>query len=252
MIIKYDLFAPTLQRDVFIHMYLPDNYLESQKQYPVLYMFDGHNLFFDEDATYGRSWRLLNHLYALEQEIIVVGLECSHEGNERLCEYAPWSFYDPEFGSGFEGKGRATMDFIVKELKPYVDRHFPTRPDRRHTWIAGSSCGALMSLYALMAYSKVFSKAAALSPYVLPSGSSLLYAASHIRMRMPSSLYLSWGAQEGHTGHEFVQETALLTTLANLLLKKGVKLQFDVQPLGEHCEAEWENRADAFLRFLIQ
>lgn len=250
MVIKYDLYSSQLHRTVRIHMYLPDDYLSSQKQYPVLYMFDGHNLFFDEDATFGRSWRLLNYLYSLPQPIIVVGLECSHEGDARLSEYAPYPFYDPEFGKGFEGKGRQTMNFLVQTLKPYVDLHFPTKPGRQTTCIAGSSCGGLMAIYALYAYSAVFSKAAALSPYVLPSQSSLLTHANRQRIKLPSSLYLSWGAHEGNTGHEFVQETTILTNLANILLKKGVKIQFDVSPVGEHCEAQWESRANAFLRFL--
>ena len=29
---------------------------DPDKRYPVLYMFDGHNVFFDSDATYGKSW----------------------------------------------------------------------------------------------------------------------------------------------------------------------------------------------------
>ncbi|MGM9960060.1 MAG: alpha/beta hydrolase-fold protein, partial [Allobaculum sp.] len=71
MIVKFDLNSDQLQRTVKIHMYLPDDYLSSQEKYPVLYMFDGHNLFFDEDATFGRSWRMLNSLYALDRKIIV-------------------------------------------------------------------------------------------------------------------------------------------------------------------------------------
>lgn len=251
MIIKYDLYSSSLERDVTIHMYLPDDYMNSHKTYPVLYMFDGHNLFFDEDATYGRSWRLLNHLYALEEDIIVVGIECSHEGNERLSEYAPFDFYDAEFGGGIDGKGDATMDFILHTLKPYVDHHFPARKDRRHTWIGGSSCGGLMAIYALCTCSSVFSKAVALSPYVLPCDSSLLYCADQVYIHSPSSLYLSWGAREGNTAHEFVGETACLTELANILLSKGVRMEFHVKPLGEHDEAEWESLVDSFLRFLV-
>ncbi len=250
MIIKYDLYSGQLKRNVHIHMYLPDDYLSSQQQYPVLYMFDGHNLFFDEDATYGRSWRLLNYLYELPKPMIVVGLECNHEGLERLNEYAPYPFYDPDFSRGFEGRGRQTMNFIIRTLKPYVDLHFPTLPDRGHTWIAGSSCGGLMAIYALYAYSPYFSRAAALSPYVLPSISSLLTHINRQRLRLPSALYLSWGAKEGNSAHEFVQETVALTNLANILLKKGVKIQFDVSAAGEHCEAQWESLAYTFLRFL--
>lgn len=252
MIVKFDLNSDQLQRTVKIHMYLPDDYLSSQEKYPVLYMFDGHNLFFDEDATFGRSWRMLNSLYALDRKIIVAGLECNHEGNERLSEYAPYPFYDPEFGESFDTKGRQTMDFIVYTLKPYIDLHFPTIPNWMNTWIAGSSCGALMAIYALYAYSRFFSRAAALSPYVLPSQSSLLYAANRTRIKMPSALYMSWGAREGNTGHEFIEETKVLTELANILLKKGVRIQFDVQPFGEHCEAAWEELTPKFLRYLTK
>lgn len=233
-----------------IHMYLPDDYLESQAKYPVLYMFDGHNLFFDEDATFGRSWRLPDHLGALAQPILIVGIECSHEGNERLSEYGPYDFYDPEFGGSFKGEGDKTMEFIVRTLKPYIDSHFPSRPNRASTWIGGSSCGGLMALYALCAYNKVFSRALCLSPYIAPSISPLLVLADTCTIRRPSRLYLSWGAREGWNGHEFVNETKNLTDLANLLMPKGVHIRFNVKPWGEHCEQAWEAEADEFLRYI--
>ena len=91
-----------------------------------------------------------------------------------------------------------------------------------------------------------------MSPYVLPSQSSLLYAANRTRIKMPSGLYLSWGAREGTTGHEFIEETKVLTELANILLKKGVRIQFDFQPFGEHCEAAWEALTPKFLRYLTK
>lgn len=36
-----------------LHIYLPESYFNSHQEYPVMYFFDGHNLFFDEVATYG-------------------------------------------------------------------------------------------------------------------------------------------------------------------------------------------------------
>ena len=40
----------------FAYIYLPKSYFrEPNRRYPVLYMFDGHNVFFDEDATYGQK-----------------------------------------------------------------------------------------------------------------------------------------------------------------------------------------------------
>lgn len=233
-----------------IHMYLPDDYLFSGKKYPVLYMFDGHNLFNDEDATYGRSWRLADSIIRNHKDLIVVGQECSHEGNERLDEYSPYPFYDSYFGS-FHGKGKETMSFFIDELKPYIDAHFPTLPSRTHTFIGGSSCGGLMALYAAFKHSKVFSKALVLSPYLLPTSNQIMADLNETYVQHPTSIYMSWGAQEGDGMHEFVQETAVCTQIANLLLQKGIRLRFNVKPFGRHCEEDWDKEADLFLDFLI-
>lgn len=252
MILKFSLESPQLFRDVPIHMYLPDDYLTLRKSYPVLYMFDGHNLFFDEDATFGRSWRLEEHIRRLEDQVIIVGLECSHAGNNRLSEYAPWPFFDLYFGRSFPAYGRETMDFIIDSVKPYIDEHFPTLQDRAHTWIGGSSCGGLMALYALMADSCTFSKAVALSPYIAPSLSSLLYMADTCKPQTPSGLYLSWGAMEDEDSHEFINETCGLVEVVNLLLEKNIQVEMHPSPYGRHCEEDWEKENDRFLEFLFK
>lgn len=249
MILKFDLFMRAFQENRTIHMYLPDDYLTSGREYPVLYMFDGHNLFYDEDATYGKSWNLAGKIEECEKELIVVGQECSHEGNARLNEYAPFPFYDPDFGL-FEGQGRQTMHFFIHDLKPYIDRHFPTLKDRAHTFIGGSSCGGMMALYAGYKYSKVYSKALAISPYINCSLSSLMADVAGTYIHKNTAIYFSWGAQEGR-GHDFINETKSITEVANLLLAKGVRLQFNCKPTGHHTEADWEEESWDFLRFLL-
>ena len=102
MILKFDMLIEYLDEMRTIHMYLPDDYLHSYTLYPVLYMFDGHNLFNDEDATYGTAWHIQNELEDRNLKCIVVGIECSHHGNQRLSEYSPYNFSDPEFGQ-FKG-----------------------------------------------------------------------------------------------------------------------------------------------------
>lgn len=52
-------------------------------------MLDGHNLFVDQEATYGKSWNLDAFLAGYDKPFIIVGLECDHRGNNRLNEYAP-------------------------------------------------------------------------------------------------------------------------------------------------------------------
>ena len=73
-----------------INIYLPNDYNERRKKYPVLYMFDGHNLFFDEEAAFGKSWGMKEYLEDNDTQLIVVGIQCSFEGNERMSEYSPY------------------------------------------------------------------------------------------------------------------------------------------------------------------
>ena len=59
MVKKWNVTIPRLtgreKRRAYI--YLPNSYrYHTERRYPVLYMFDGHNVFFDEDATYGKCW----------------------------------------------------------------------------------------------------------------------------------------------------------------------------------------------------
>ena len=81
-----------LDRNTFV--YLPDGWQTSGKRYPVVYMFDGHNLFFDSTATYGTCWGLKEYMDA-HGEAIIVAPECNHEGNARLEEYSPYDLPRP-------------------------------------------------------------------------------------------------------------------------------------------------------------
>lgn len=241
---------PQFDENRQIHMYLPDDYIVSRKQYPVLYMFDGHNLFDDEDATYGKSWNLAYQIIEQKKDIIVVGQECSHQGNDRINEYSPYSFSDDFFGD-VEGYGKETMAFFVHTLKPYIDAHFPTRRDRQYTWIGGSSCGGIMAYYALLAHSSVFSKAICISPFFAPMYEDLVKDTQNKYIFQDSKFYISWGAKEGGD-HAFIYETKMCTELANILIHRNIEVQFNVRPEGRHCEEDWEKEAPDFLQFLFQ
>ena len=89
MIIKQDFNYSPKGKNRTLHIYLPDDYESSGASYPVMYFFDGHNLFFNEDATYGKSWGLKEFLDGWHRKLIVIGIECGHEGEERMAEYMP-------------------------------------------------------------------------------------------------------------------------------------------------------------------
>ena len=90
MVIKRDFVYSPNGENRKLHIYLPDDYDMTDERYPVMYFFDGHNLFCDADATYGTSWGLKEFLDHWQKKMIVVGIECSHTGDERLHEYLPY------------------------------------------------------------------------------------------------------------------------------------------------------------------
>ena len=79
MVIKEMVHITPYHLDRMLHIYLPDDYEESEARYPVMYMYDGHNLFYNEDATYGKSWGLQEFMRQWENQLIIVGIECNHE-----------------------------------------------------------------------------------------------------------------------------------------------------------------------------
>lgn len=158
-------------------------------------MFDGQNVFFNEDATYGKSWGVADYLDYTDTPLIVAAIECNAgANNERLVEYSPYRFDDPTYGH-FDGKGQATMSWFIHRFKPLIDQNFRTLPDRANTFIGGSSMGGLMSLYALLQYNDTYSRAAALSPsiWVAPDKLSGLVGAQSL----PPARCCTWTTAPG-------------------------------------------------------
>ncbi len=251
MIQKWDVTIPQLTGDQRrgVYLYLPESYEQNPDQrYPVLYMFDGHNVFFDSDATYGKSWGLGEYLDYTDTQLIVVAVECNHDPNNgRLSEYSPYTFYDPRLGH-VTGRGRTTMDWMVYTLKPDIDRRFRTLRDRGHTFIAGSSMGGLMTVYAVLEYNGVFSRGAALSPslWVAPDRVARLIRGADVTP--DTILYMDYGSRE-LGNHEVM--AGQFARAATQLLNLGVLLTCRIVPDGDHCEASWERQIPFFLETLM-
>lgn len=230
-----------------LYVYLPEAARrEPQRRFPVLYMFDGHNVFYDSHATYGRSWRLGDYLERSDTPLIVAAIECSHLPNARISEYAPFSFRDSELGT-IVGRGRETMEWIVTVMKPLIDSSYPTLSDRAHTFIAGSSMGGLMSLYAVSEYNAVFSRCAALSPSIIFGEKALDECLRRSALAEGTVIYMDYGERE----LGFADTAARWRSVSSLLLRKNVLLTARIVPGGEHCEASWERQAPFFIPALL-
>ena len=228
------------------YVYLPTGYDEEpERRYPVLYMFDGQNVFFDEDATFGKSWGLASYLDYTDTPLIVAAVECNAgRNNERLVEYSPYRFDDAKFGH-FDGKGRTTLDWYIRRFKSYVDENYRTLPDRAHTFIGGSSMGGLMSLYALLAYNDVFGRAAALSPSIWVAPEKLMGLAARAKLGPDTVLYMDYGSRE-MGNHDGMRKG--FGAMCEKLFARGIHLTARIVPGGAHNEASWEQQ----LPFMIQ
>ncbi|MBQ7889886.1 MAG: alpha/beta hydrolase [Erysipelotrichaceae bacterium] len=227
-----------------LHIYLPACVKKGQRC-GVIYMFDGHNLFNDKDATYGKSWGLKKYLDEKRLPVIVVGLECNHKGNLRLCEFSPYNFNDKELGK-VTASGKELTRWIVDELKPYIDSKYPTIPDREHTAIGGSSMGGLMALFIGATESETFSKAICVSPHHKHMMKPLMRDVSG-PVHPDTFFYISWGANEVRTK----QALATLSE-ANLRLAGALRGRADVSchlyPNQDHSEASWEKETPIWIK----
>jgi predicted alpha/beta superfamily hydrolase len=155
-----DFPLPQLNTSRRIWVYLPPDYYTSQKQYPVLYMEDGQNLF-DQTLSSNGEWKVDESLNALYNQgdygIVVVGID--NGSVNRLNEYSPW--VNPSYGGG---QGAPYMNWLEHNLKPYIDKNFRTYNIPKYTGLMGSSMGALISQFGAVQYSQTFKKVGLLSP----------------------------------------------------------------------------------------
>ena len=157
-------------------VWLPSGYSERGPKYAVLYMHDGQNLFDKETAGYGMEWQIDETLDRLIREkkvrpTIVVGI---WNTPKRLQEYVPSKAFNglpPEYRQkihalyGGDPLSDGYLKFIVRELRPMIDRRFNVKIDRADTAIMGSSMGSLISLYAIDEYPDIFGAAGMLSTH---------------------------------------------------------------------------------------
>lgn len=186
-------YMPNLDRYRKIWLYLPKDYTNSSKQYPVLYMHDGQNLF-DRTTAFSGEWKVDETLDSLfdngDYGCIVVGIE--NGGSKRLDEYSPWT--NSQYGGG---EGDQYIDFILNELKPYIDQHYRTKTEPENTAMIGSSMGGLITLYAGLKHADVFGLLGPLSSAYWFSPSSYAYADSKDYAGSLQKIYMMAGGKEG-------------------------------------------------------
>ena len=221
---------------------------DGSRRYPVLYMHDGQNLFEPETAfNPGEHWRVGETATELIEStriepLIVVGIY--NTGEARVEEYTPTG--DRKLGGGqADDYGR----MIIEELKPLIDRTYRTLIDAKHTGIAGSSLGGLVSLHLGFTHPHVFTKIAALSPSVWWDRKAILKTIREARSKPKLRLWVDMGTAEGRRGLDDAR--LLKAALVGLGFTEKVDLHYAEYEGATHSEQAWSERVGPMLEFLF-
>lgn len=261
-----------------IDIWLPEDY-NSAKKYNVLYMHDGQMLY-DSNTTWNKQeWQVDEWISKLMQEdrindCIVVGIW--NNGQQRHAEYFPQKpfvslsraeqrtiYRTTRSGKNklFSKKIRSGryLRFLVSELKPYIDNAYSTYADPAHTFVAGSSMGGLISLYAICEYPEVFGGAACLSthwPGIFTMENNPIPGAffRYMQNRLPDpkthKIYFDYGTATLDALYPPLQQQAdAIMAAKGYGAENWLTRAFPGEP---HSEVAWAKRLDVPLLFLLR
>jgi enterochelin esterase-like enzyme len=259
-----------------VDVWMPEGYNKNDK-YAVLYMNDGNEVFDSTENLKMQGWGVDKAISKLLTEgkirkCIVVAV---WNTNNRHGEYFPQkpfetfskkqqdSFYTVKLSGEIMLRSKVQSDnylnFLIKELKPFIDKNFYTLKDVDNTFIAGSSMGALISLYALCEYLSIFGGAACLSTHwlgLLPDKKNLIptsfnnYILSHIPSSTNHKLYFDYGSIMVDYYYKPLQEK-----VDSIFMQNGYDSNnyLSKQFIGEdHSIKAWRKRVALPLLFLLK
>ena len=263
----YDDFQSSFVESRTVRVWTPSDY-DPDMKYDVIYMHDGQNLFDGSLTWNGQEWGVDEILTALMRagEIrpcIVVGVDNSPLRYEEYypSEVCP-SVPEGVLPSGFRPLGDEYLSFLVEEVKPWVDSRYSTWGDPDHTFVAGSSCGGLISAYALCRYPDVFGGAACLSTH-----SSLMNPQTETDQRPASEAFIAYfmenlPADDSHLLYmdrgdceidsAYADSQAAINSLIGALEWSSDHYMYRFFPGQSHSENDWRSRLDIPVKFLLK
>jgi pimeloyl-ACP methyl ester carboxylesterase len=269
--------APSTQAGIappHVVIWLPPGYGRTRTRHPVVYMHDGQNFFFPERSAFNKIWaadQAALRLIAAKRTPPFIIVAIDNPEAARYRQYFPQGLYTLAPANvravfDAEAKGPITGDaylrFLVRDLKPMIDRTYRTRPDAAHTVILGSSMGALISCYAFVEYPRVFGRAACVSthwlltmPANLPPDADVLglwtgYLAKHLGRPDGRKLWMDHGTETLDANYGPWQDR-IDARLVSLGWRRGRDFESKTYPGAAHEENAWAARLDDMLGWLL-
>lgn len=228
----------------------PDNVT---RQYPVLYLNDGQNLFDRATAFGGVEWQVDETADRLiRQEVIppliIVGVDNAQ--SERIKEYLPYRSFHPAI---LRPLGKRYPGFLMGEVMPFVQERYRIARGPENTGLGGSSLGALISLYTVIERPDVFGRLLVESPSLFISHRRIL---KHSRLfrQWPEKIFLSIGTREAGREDKDKQVVEDVRELERTLRHAGLddrRLRVRIDEGATHNEGEWAKRFPEALGFLF-
>ena len=249
---SFEMEIPQLNRSRKVWVYLPEGYDKKGKGYPVIYMHDGQNLFYDELTAYGAAWhvdKVLDEIYAATgKACMVVGVESIAE--HRFSEYSPWKMSRYPLHDKIQilkeigrcgGEGAQYGEFLVNTLKPLIDEKYNTDPSREATAIAGSSMGGLISCYLGLKYQQTYETLGLFSSYTDFNRGEYNRFLRNTPQIAPQHAFVycggkEWGNDQPRNERMVAQSVKLYETLA----KRNVSCELVLNSDLPHYETAWE------------
>jgi len=154
------LFSRELSEQRKIWVYVPDNYKKGSKTlYPVVYLLDGDGHFYSVAGMIHQLSMVNGNTIC--PEMIVVGIPNTDRTRDLTPTHVDINFFSGDSLKEKSGGGGRFLDFIEKELIPYVEKTYPAAGYR--TFI-GHSYGGLSVINALITRPEVFNNYVAIDP----------------------------------------------------------------------------------------
>ena len=146
--------SPTLELNRRMYVYTPPGYENSKEKYPVLYLLHGGGG--DEDAwtSLGRANYILDNLIATgkAEPMIVVMTNGNAEQSVAVTDWSKEPDASQSFGPGANGGEQEIIDgmtkfpkSLVRDVIPYVEKHYRVIGNSENRAIAGLSMGCLQT-----------------------------------------------------------------------------------------------------------
>jgi enterochelin esterase-like enzyme len=218
----------------------------------VLYLNDGQNLFGDGPYEDGGGWHADDSAAKLIADraidpLIIVGIDNGGDDRARAVDYLPVP--DPfEKDPAPPGADRY-LSFVIDEVIPYVNAHYPTQTGAAHTGFGGSSYGAASAFYAALSRPGVFGRLLLESPSV-GAGNGVMLERARSLTTWPERVDIGIGTLEGRGG----RGSSAVQTLTDILKSAGLsdaRLRVIVQEGAGHNEASWASRFPGAIAFLF-